>query len=178
MCRITVDFQCYLRGLLSRNETSLERLINKDRNGNQNQNLLPAIMRSLLEEGRGFLSFSGFPALRKAPDHNLPKLLLTVLELKETSNRDRVSSRSKVSFFSGFFVIMTHDLFLFFCMVKWPLDHKYLYNSRLAALGRREGNLKIKVFLGISKKGKGKNNWTTRVELFSRSVAVEFFEQF
>lgn len=110
MCRITLDFQCYLRGLISRNETSLERLINKDRNGNQSQNLLAAIIRSLLEEGRGFLSFSGFPALRKAPDHNLPKLL-TVLELKETSNRDRVSSRSKVSFFSGFFVVMTHDLF-------------------------------------------------------------------
>ena len=33
--------------------------------------------------------------------------------------------------------------FLIFYMVKLPLDHKYLYNSRLAALGRREGNLKI-----------------------------------
>lgn len=50
MCRITLDFQCYLRGLIYRNETSLERLINKDRNGNQNQNLVPAIMRSLLEK--------------------------------------------------------------------------------------------------------------------------------
>ena len=68
--------------------------------------------------------------------------------------------------------------FFIFYMVKWPLDHKYLYNSRLTALGRREGNLKIKVFLGIGKKDKGKNNWKTRVELFSPSAAVEFFEQF
>lgn len=120
--QLKLDFQCYLRGLISRNETSLERLINKDRNGNQSQNLLAAIMRSLLEEVRGFLSFSGIPALRKAPDHNFPKLL-TVLELMETSNRDRVSSRSKVCFFSGFFVVMTHDLF------SWAEKKRYLIDT-------------------------------------------------